>query len=556
MTTQNTENTWEDVQIKTFTNWINNKLKINAHPIITDIFVDTIDGTALINLIHSITGNMITHNSSPVTKYQCLENHQYIIQFLKENNVEVVNIRPSDLVQGNRKLMLGLVWIIILKFGISGMVEENSNAKNALLAWCKAVTSPYSNVSIQNFSTSWKDGLAFNAIIHRFRPDLIGNFEDLERKDPRFNVKKAFDVAESKLGIPKLMDVEDIVDAIRPDEKSVFTYVSEYYNKFSSYENEMNSRNKISDLIKNINWSINARNDYEKRAVDFLEMFEAYKISLEDFKKFYDQFISKFKSLNEIAKILNEEFLSIKTLKDKIDLTHQLYNLKKYEAPINIRLSNLDKGILTSKVNESAHFDILSDLVKDEENIESEVKKVEEIKQLFFNTAEINDQIEHLTRKENQLKNEKVKLLVNPPLIFEEKINTLKNIQEIIKKRTNFKEKAVSLFKEHDKFNKGRLSVDDYVKCMNILGCSIGNALEDKLQNDSINYFTFDDYMSTVNNCTIENINRAQLKYELSLLGSSDNLSLSLLGLSPNDCDKLNNSGRIDLNKALNELQD
>jgi hypothetical protein len=60
------------------------------------------------------------------------------------------------------------------------------------------------------------------------------DFDSLKKDDPKGNLKLAFDVAESKLGISKLLDIEDLVDVARPDERSVITYVSQYYHVFSS----------------------------------------------------------------------------------------------------------------------------------------------------------------------------------------------------------------------------------------------------------------------------------------------------------------------------------
>ena len=76
---------------------------------------------------------------------------------------------------------------------------------------------------IQNFSSSWPSGLGFNALIHSHRPDLI-NFNKLDKNG---NLSNAFDIAKKHLGIPKLLDVED-VDVSKPDEKSVITYVASY----------------------------------------------------------------------------------------------------------------------------------------------------------------------------------------------------------------------------------------------------------------------------------------------------------------------------------------
>lgn len=82
---------------------------------------------------------------------------------------------------------------------------DAKNAKDALLVWCKRVTKAYDDVDIKNFTTSFKDGLAFNAIIHNFRPDLI-DYDHLNRAKPKATIQNAFDVAEADLGIHKLLE--------------------------------------------------------------------------------------------------------------------------------------------------------------------------------------------------------------------------------------------------------------------------------------------------------------------------------------------------------------
>jgi len=85
--------------------------------------------------------------------------------------------------------------------------QETRSAKEALLLWCQMKTAGYPNVNIRNFTTSWRDGLAFNALIHKHRPDLI-HFEKLQKSNALFNLQTAFDTAEQQLGITKLLDAE------------------------------------------------------------------------------------------------------------------------------------------------------------------------------------------------------------------------------------------------------------------------------------------------------------------------------------------------------------
>ncbi|XP_073334802.1 smoothelin [Pagrus major] len=102
------------------------------------------------------------------------------------------------------------------------------NVKQMLLDWCRAKTEPYEGVNIQNFSSSWKDGIAFCALVHRFFPDAF-EYSILNPNKPRDNFQLAFSTAERLAGCPPLLDPDDLVRMKEPDWKCVYTYIQEFY---------------------------------------------------------------------------------------------------------------------------------------------------------------------------------------------------------------------------------------------------------------------------------------------------------------------------------------
>lgn len=107
---------------------------------------------------------------------------------------------------------------------------SDSEKINQLLLWVKGKTAGYANVQVTNFTTSFKDGLAFCAIIDRSRPGLI-DFASLDPRDAEHNLKLAFDTAE-RLGVPRLLEEEDIVRLAVPERLSIITYVLELRKVF------------------------------------------------------------------------------------------------------------------------------------------------------------------------------------------------------------------------------------------------------------------------------------------------------------------------------------
>ncbi|NXX96878.1 SMTN protein, partial [Centropus bengalensis] len=107
-------------------------------------------------------------------------------------------------------------------------VPNANSIKQMLLDWCRAKTRGYEHVDIQNFSSSWSDGMAFCALVHNFFPEAF-DYSQLTPQNRRHNFEVAFSSAEKHAECPQLLDVEDMVRMREPDWKCVYTYIQEFY---------------------------------------------------------------------------------------------------------------------------------------------------------------------------------------------------------------------------------------------------------------------------------------------------------------------------------------
>ncbi|XP_063780809.1 plectin [Pseudophryne corroboree] len=218
------------VQKKTFTKWVNKHL-IKAHRHVNDLYEDLRDGHNLISLLEVLSGETLPREKGRM-RFHKLQNVQIALDFLKLRQVKLVNIRNDDIADGNPKLTLGLIWTIILHFQISDIQvsgqSEDMTAKEKLLLWSQRMTEGYQGLRCDNFTSNWRDGRLFNAIIHRHKPMLI-DMTRVYRQSNLENLDQAFGVAEKDLGVTRLLDPED-VDVPQPDEKSIITYVSSLYD--------------------------------------------------------------------------------------------------------------------------------------------------------------------------------------------------------------------------------------------------------------------------------------------------------------------------------------
>ena len=217
---QKTDDAWIEVQTRVFTKWVNTYLihRQTAIESLTDGFAD---GIRLIDLLEIISSKSVgKYNKRIRVRAQALENCGFALAFLKAERIRLENIGPEDIVDGNHKLILGLVWTIILRYQIQ--LEEGKSAKNELLKWVQSKIPEY---NVRNFHDSWTDGKAICALAEAIEPGVLDLPNDFTN-DPISDANMGITTALDKMGIHDLILPEDMVDY--PDELANMTYIVQY----------------------------------------------------------------------------------------------------------------------------------------------------------------------------------------------------------------------------------------------------------------------------------------------------------------------------------------
>eukprot|EP00052_Salpingoeca_macrocollata_P018860 m.155408 g.155408 ORF g.155408 m.155408 type:complete len:878 (-) comp20807_c8_seq1:31-2664(-) len=264
---------WQKQQQKTFTAWVNSHLrKVNVH--VDDVQTDFCDGHNLIKLLEIISEDTLAKPAKGKMRIHKIQNVGSAFQFIKDKGVKLVSIAPEEIVDGNLKMILGMLWTLILRFEIQDISLDDLSAKDALLLWCQRKTQGYKNVKVDNFHMSWKDGLAFNALIHRHRPELL-NFDALRKDDPQTNWKTCLETADKHLDIPPMLEADDMINCVKPDERSVMTYVAMYYKAFASSSKAEVAAKKIATVLETNREHERLIAEYEEMASNLLAWINA-----------------------------------------------------------------------------------------------------------------------------------------------------------------------------------------------------------------------------------------------------------------------------------------
>ncbi|KAK9479128.1 calponin homology domain-containing protein [Lipomyces japonicus] len=315
---------WVATQHKAFIRWTNSHLESHGIQPIQNFDQDFSDGVKLIQLLEVIGNESLgRYATRPRLRVQKAENVIVALDYIKQRGIQLHNIGAEDIVDGNSKLILGLLWTLILRFTISEINSEGYTAKEGLLLWCQRKTALYDDVDITDFSSSWNNGLAFCALLDRHRPDLI-DYDSLDKSNARANIALALKIATEEVGIPQLLDVEDVLVA-KPDERSIMTYVAHWFHAFSALDKIETAGRRVEKFVEVMSSSFDLQHSYETRVRELLAGMRTQSRSWQD---------AIFSGTYANAREQNAEFARYKTnlkrewIAEKAEITSMLGNIR------------------------------------------------------------------------------------------------------------------------------------------------------------------------------------------------------------------------------------
>ncbi|RXN30122.1 filamin-C-like isoform X2 [Labeo rohita] len=224
---------WKKIQQNTFTRWCNEHLKC-VNKTVTDLQKDLGDGLKLISLLEVLSQKKMyrKHHVRPNFRQMKLENVSVALEFLERERIKLVSIDSKAIVDGNLKLILGLIWTLILHYSISMPMWDDEDdeevkkltPKQRLLGW---IQNKVPELPINNFNKDWRDGKALGALVDNCAPGLCPDWQTWDPNKPVANAREAMQQADDWLGVPQVIAPEEIVDP-DVDEHSVMTYLSQF----------------------------------------------------------------------------------------------------------------------------------------------------------------------------------------------------------------------------------------------------------------------------------------------------------------------------------------
>jgi len=280
---------WELRQVKTFSKWCNMYLARKGH---SDCqigegakFAESWgNGIALMKLMNALfdvpmprkyrNQEFFDKKEKAQARVFSQDNVAQALKMVDKAEVKTTNLKSIMIMDEDFKTLAGMVWNVILDYNLKGVTDDDITAKQGLLIWCQKKTKTYKGVEgkIDNFHRDWTNGNAFLALVDKHTQGLVdynGQYEQTKEE----KLDAAFTACEG-LGIARLLEVDDVVNAQKQDEKSIMTYVSELFKLFSKEDIKDNAATHLANFLRFQRRIEQLQTDYESRFKEIQEWVE------------------------------------------------------------------------------------------------------------------------------------------------------------------------------------------------------------------------------------------------------------------------------------------
>lgn len=406
---------WQLVQEKAFTAWMNESL-VAAGIKIVDLRTDLSDGVKLAQFFQTLSQKKITTKieQRPVTRIQKIQNLHIDLKFLDQEmkvrnpGCSAEDIADAAVVEDPErrsqcvKMILGLLWMIYRKYRIATISVHDKSSEEGLLLWVKHVTEGYAGVNIENFKTSFKDGMAFLALVHRFNPEKTKvQFGNHSKDGGEHNLSVAFELAEQELGIPKLLDAREVFEG-KVDERSLVLYTSLFFHAFKAAAVAQDlEKQKLSTeeaLAEERRRNLELRQQYDMLKTEFESLLAQKE---ESTLTFTQKLQEKIEETLKLQRLVQEKSESTLTLQNKtLELQHIL---EEERSETGLRLDDYQKKNLE-----------LSEQLNDEQTRRLELEsKVTDLSSSLNENQETNLHVITALRQKQALYEEEIENLKN-----------------------------------------------------------------------------------------------------------------------------------------------
>jgi len=277
---------WKRLQKKIFGRWIHQKVFPRTGLVVNDILEDLKSATLFRTLLEVLSETRVDEkkwNKKDNLPIQKIANFNLCLDLAYAVGVQPpggTKINAEDFLKGDEKNIMGLTWQIMQRFIKFDEGDEGLDATQALLMWVKNKCMDYPQITVTDqFKSTFKNGLALCALIHKHRPMLIENMHSLTAENPEVNFRIAVEAAQRYFGLERYIEPEDIP---KLDEKSMFIYVSEFYYGIAEQRKLDAAARRISKLISKTIENDALKADFNAKAKEFKTRVADVQVTLSD----------------------------------------------------------------------------------------------------------------------------------------------------------------------------------------------------------------------------------------------------------------------------------